>query len=124
MPITFRCKCGQTYDVADILVGQELRCPACAATLVVPATSAADEMVTDGDEADDEAGATYGLADDPRPAVDAEPEVVDEHPDVVEEFAGDEAGDPEYFVAANPAKAYRLYPYGDELLVLHALWPA
>jgi hypothetical protein len=120
MPISFRCTCGEAYDVADTLAGQQLRCPACQAILVVPATSVVDEVVPDSDAADEDFGAPYGLADDPRPAVDDEPEVVDEDPDVVEEFAGDESGDPEYFVAANPAKAYRVYPYGDELLVLHA----
>jgi|SRR5262245_12820463 len=120
MPITFGCKCGQSYTVADLLAGQELRCLACDATLVVPATSTVGEVVTDCDEADEDPGATYGLADNPRPAVVDGPDVVDEDPDVVEEFADDEAGEPEYFVAANPAKAYRLYLYGDELLVLHA----
>jgi len=120
MPINFRCSCGQEYDVADTLAGQELRCLSCESTLTVPATSAVDEVVPDCDDADEDPGATYGLADDPLPAVADEPDVVDEQPDVVEEFAGDEAGEPEYFVAANPSKAYRLYPYNDELLVLHA----
>ena len=126
MPITFRCKCGQEYNVPDTFAERELRCPACEAVLVVPATSLIGEPVPDSDEADEEPGAAYGLADDRRPTVDDGPEIVDEAPDVVEEFADDEAGDPEYFVAANPAKAYRLYLYGDELLVLHAgpfRWP-
>jgi len=120
MPITFGCKCGQQYNVPDTFAGRELRCPACEAVLVVPATSAIGELVPDADEAEEEPGTTYGLADNRHPTVDDEPDIVDENPDVVEEFADDDAGDPEYFVAANPAKAYRLYPYGDELLVLHA----
>jgi hypothetical protein len=120
MPITFRCTCGQAYDVADTLAGQELRCPACEARLVVPATSTAGEPVADLDDLEEDPGTPYRFANDPRAVINDEPDVVDEEPDVVEEFADDEAGDPEYFVAANLDNAYRLYPYGDELLVLHA----
>src|SRR5262245_45225832 len=120
MPITFRCTCGQAYNVAESLAGEALRCPACEATLVVPATSTASDVVPDDDTADEDPGPAYGLAEDPRPAVDDDPDVVAEELEVVDEIAHDEASDPDYFVAATPAKAYRLYPYGDELLVLHA----
>jgi hypothetical protein len=88
--------------------------------MVVPAASTAGEPVTDEDDPEEDAGTPYRFADDPRPAVDDEPEVVDEEPDVVEDFADDEAGDREYIVAASPDRAYRLYPYGDEVLVLYA----
>src|SRR5262245_36009903 len=118
MPIAFRCKCGEAYNVADTLAGQELRCLACEAKLVVPATSADNEVVSDCEVVDEDLDAPYRLADDPRPVIDDEPDVVDDDPDVVEEL--DEVGEPEYFVAASPSKAYRVYPYRDELLVLDA----
>ncbi len=36
MPITFRCSCGNTINVPEVLAGGRTKCPACAATLTVP----------------------------------------------------------------------------------------
>lgn len=134
MTITFSCACGASFDVPEDLAGLHAPCPNCHAELVVPPPD--DEPVSDLEVED--AAPAYRFADAPLPVVedapavftaDDEPEVVDDEVEVVEEPEPGPAadGDPEYFVAAYPPgttlrhpKTFRVYPYGDELLVLHA----
>jgi hypothetical protein len=140
MAITFACACGASFAVPDDLAGLRAPCPACHAGLVVPPPDD-DDPVTDLDVEEDAAPA-YGFADDTIPVVDDapavfaddEPEVVDDEVEVVDddvEVVGEAEpgadGEPEFFVAAYPPgtslrhpKTFRFYPYGDELLALHA----
>lgn len=39
MPITFACKCGKRFTVADSLAGKKTKCPECAAAITVPAAA-------------------------------------------------------------------------------------
>src|SRR3954447_13360852 len=143
MAIAFSCVCGAAFDVPDDLAGLQAPCPACRAALVVPAAED-DEVVEDVEVEEGPAtyqfasGAAIPLVDDAPPLrlapaavpqVDDEPEVVgDAEPaEVVEDAEPDDDATPEYFVAAYPPgstlrhpKTFRLYPYGSELLVLHA----
>ena len=131
MAITFACACGASFTVPDDLAGLHAPCPACRAALVVPPPDD-DEPVSDLDVVEVSAPA-YRLTDEAAPAVDDEPEVVaevepEEVVDDVEAVADagpDGGGEPEYFVAAYPPgstlrhpKTFRVYLYGDELLVL------
>jgi hypothetical protein len=132
MPISFSCHCGKTYSVEDSLAGKRTRCPACKASLTVPVPDAEPELVEnlelvedDLDMVEDDAPASYGLADD-RPPVpsreaDLEPEVVDDEP-------LEDDGKPDYFAVAydgtstlvHKPRSFRVYPDGDELLFVHA----
>lgn len=133
MDITFACACGASFTVPDDLAGLRAPCPACHAALVVPSPDD-DEPVTDLDVEEDTAAA-YRLADAVAPAVDEEPEVIEDvepeevadDVEVVGDAEPDEDDSTEYFVAAYPPgttlrhpKTFRFYRYGDELLVLHA----
>lgn len=124
MPITFSCPCGQSYTVADLMSGMRTRCEACKAVLVVPAATVEDdEPVTDFDAEEESTGGAYGLAGEsapaPVPALDDEPELVDDDEEVVAEVEQDDSS-PVYLVAATKSKTFRLYPDRDEVLVLHA----
>jgi hypothetical protein len=140
MAIAFACRCGASFEVPDDLVGLHAPCPNCHAALVVPPPDD-DEPVSDLDVEEEDLATPYRFADAPLPIVadapavftaDDEPEVVDDVDDDVEVVEGPDPepvadGDPEYFVAAYPPghtlrhpKTFRIYPYGDELLVLHA----
>jgi hypothetical protein len=143
MAIAFSCVCGAAFDVPDDLAGLHAPCPNCHLPLVVPV--AADDDVVEDVEVEDGPGpyrfadgAAIPLVDDAPPLrlahaavpeADDEPEVVgDAEPaEMVEDADPDDDATPEYFVAAYPPggtlrhpKTFRLYPYGSELLVLHA----
>lgn len=124
MPITFSCPCGQSYTVADLMSGMRTRCEACKAVLVVPAATAEDdEPVTDFDAEEEPTSGAYRFAGKSAPskvpALDDEPELVDDDEEVVDEVEGDDTS-PVYLVAASRSKTFRLYPDRDEVLVLHA----
>ena len=132
--ITFSCACGASFDVPEDLAGLHAPCPNCSTELVVPPPDD-DEPVSDLEV---EEGPAFRFADtipvvEDAPAVFAadEPEVVDDEVEVVDEPEPEPEpvadGDPPYFVAAYPPghtlrhpKTFRLYPYGGEVLVLHA----
>lgn len=127
MAITFSCACGENYTVADMLAGNKFQCLACQKELLVPNTTAVDEDLVEDLEIEEESGSTYGFAGDysagKRTAEDIqESDAIDEP-----EFVEDDDELPEYFVAAFPPgdrtlkpKTFRIYPYHDELLVVHA----
>jgi hypothetical protein len=138
MAIAFSCQCGTAFEVPDDMAGLHAPCPRCHAPLVVPAPT--DDEVVDDVEVED-GPITYRFADPNAPPPEDEPAPaaadtkLDDEPEVVgdaelEEAAEAEPADessPEYFVAAYPPgtslrqpKTFRLYPYRDELLVLHA----
>ena len=120
MPISFACSCGKSYTVGDELAGKRTRCPACKATLEVPqpAEEPADagfELVADDepDEAGD-APSPFTFADQPAAVAAPAPEPAD----------ADESATPRYFTVAHDSKLipklYRIYPDGDQLLMLYA----
>lgn len=138
MAIAFSCPCGTDFEVPDDMAGLHAPCPRCHAPLIVPA--ATDDEVVDDVEVED-GPIAYRFADPnaPPPAdgpapvaaetkLDDEPEVVgDAEPEDTAEAEPTDESSPEYFVAAYPPgtslrqpKTFRLYPYRDELLVLHA----
>jgi hypothetical protein len=140
MAISFSCTCGASFDVPDELAGLRARCPACGTTLIVP-TPADDEPITDVEV--EETTTPYRLADESRPFVDVDDEVVDDvegdeeiefvddDVEFIEEAEADEGVEPDaepvFFVAAyppgtslRPPKTFRIYQSGRELLVLHA----
>jgi hypothetical protein len=137
MAIAFSCRCGAAFDVPDDLAGLHAPCPNCHTALVVPSV---EDGVVDDVEVED-GPTTYRFADpnapppedEPAPAaadtkLDDEPEVVgDAEPEETAETEPADESSPEYFIAAYPPgtslrqpKTFRLYPYRDELLVLHA----
>jgi hypothetical protein len=135
MAITFSCTCGKQYRVDDALAGKRTRCPACKATLVVPAPETKpEEEFADFEvvEEADEPGPVYGFVQEDSPkAIPATARA--KEPDSTPEPAGadsskepEEAGGPAYFVVAHQGeftlspKFFRVYPDGDGLLLIHA----